>query len=70
MTPLPLLEWTAIVTPRGNVTGPASVTRSRLRAGHVPSGSTMIRWARQHGLRFTVDAEGVRCERVEPNGGE
>lgn len=67
---IPLLQWTALVTPGGDSPGPASVRRSRLRHGAVPSGRTMIRWAREHGLQFIVDADGVRCERTGPNGGE
>ncbi len=43
-----------------------SVTRSRYRKGsHSPTLATVQRWCLEQGLRFVVDGDGVRCERVE-----
>jgi bifunctional ADP-heptose synthase (sugar kinase/adenylyltransferase) len=56
-------DWPALVTFSDN---PASnhTQRSQYRAGKLPSARKMIEWARAHGLRFTIDADGVRAERV------
>ena len=57
-----VLDWPAIVFPSG---APADrVARSKYRLGQIPSGRKMLEWAKAHGLRFVVDADGFRCERV------
>lgn len=56
------LDWPAIVFPSG--APPDRVARSKYRLGQVPSGRKMLEWAKAHGLRFVVDADGLRCERV------
>jgi len=59
--PLPL-DWPAIVFPTNS--GSDRVQRSKYRNGLLPSGRKMQQWAKEHGLRFTVDADGLRCERA------
>ena len=42
-----------------------NASRSRYRLGRVsPTLATVQRWCEEQGLRFTVDANGVWCERV------
>jgi hypothetical protein len=59
----PITDWPAIVTfsesPASNHT-----QRSQYRRGKLPSVRSLIKWAKAHGLRFVVDADGLRCERV------
>jgi hypothetical protein len=59
--PLPL-DWPAIVFPGVDVQ--SRVSRCKYRGAAIPSGRKMIEWARTYGLRFTVDADGLRCERA------
>ena len=59
--PLPL-DWPGIVFPGPEVQD--RVNRSKYRRGQMPSGRKMLEWASTHGLRFTIDADGLRCERV------
>jgi hypothetical protein len=59
--PLPL-DWPAIVFP-----GPEPgqrVARCKYRAGALPSGRKMREWSERYGLRFVVDADGVRAEKL------
>jgi len=59
------LDWPAIVFPSS---APADrVRRSQYRNGTLPTTRSLIRWAAEHGLRFVVDADGVRAERIRPN---
>jgi hypothetical protein len=55
-------DWPAIVFPTNS--GSDRVQRSKYRNGLLPSGRKMRQWAKEHGLRFTVDADGLRCERA------
>jgi|GEM_PF-7094497 len=58
-------DWPSLVTFSDN---PASnhTQRSQYRRGKLPSARSMIKWAKEHGLRFVVDADGIRAERVAP----
>lgn len=63
-------DWPALVRFSSNPNSD-SVTRSRYRTGKVsPTLAAVARWCREQGLRFTVDADGVRVERTEPSGAE
>ena len=57
-----LPDWPAIVFPNNDAS--SRVQRSKYRNGQLPSARKMVEWAREHGLRFVVDADGVRCERM------
>jgi hypothetical protein len=61
MTQIP--DWPSLVTFSEN---PASnhTQRSQYRKGKLPSVRSLIKWAKAHGLRFVVDAGGMRCEKV------
>jgi hypothetical protein len=59
--PLPL-DWPAIVFPSGDVAD--RVSRSKYRKGQMPSGRKMLEWAKAHDLCFTIDADGLQCERL------
>jgi hypothetical protein len=56
-------DWPSLVTFSEN-TASNHTQRSQYRRGKLPSVRSLIRWAKAHGLRFVVDADGMRCERV------
>jgi len=58
------LDWPAIVFPGPDAS--SRVQRHKYRKGALPSGRKMQEWAGLHGLRFTVDGDGLRCERCPP----
>ncbi len=61
MNPEPL-DWPAIVFP--GPTAAERVARSKYRRGALPSGRKMQEWAKAHGLRFVVDADGLTVTRA------
>ena len=60
-------DWPALVTFSDNQAS-NHTQRSQYRRGKLPSVRSLIKWAKAHGLRFVVDADGLRCERVSPPG--
>jgi len=63
-TARPLEDWPRHVVFSSKNDFSDRAARYKYRAGQLPSARKMIEWAAAHDLRFTVDADGLRCERI------